>query len=102
MIIASIFLPLLFLAYMCLCFILGVVMPALFLICAVVNFILFAVLLVLYFRLRRKGWFVLSPEQDQYWKNIGKKAGKVSVLILLSLSGIGFLIFAALAAILLL
>lgn len=100
---ASLFLPMLYIAFLCLCFTLGAILPILTVILAILNGIAFAALLILWFRLKKKGWFSRMHQEQAlaqdggYWKVMGMKAAKGSMLVLMVLSLLGFLICGAIA-----
>lgn len=98
MVFASLFLPLCYVAFLCICLTVSIMIPVILFVMAPVSLILLIVLLVLWRKLKKKGWF--SREiQDQtlrdeggYWKVIGMKAAKVSMIVLMVLCGISLVV----------
>lgn len=104
MVFASVFLMLAYVCFVCVCYTVAVILPVMFLILAALSLILLVVLAILWFKLKKKGWFSREyqsrklSEEGGYWKVMGMKAIRVAMIVLMIIAGVNLVVCLLLTA----
>lgn len=105
MVFASLFLMLGYLAFMSVLYVIAVVMPVVSVILAALNLAALILLLILWFRLKKKGLFSreylekMDAQEHGYWKVIGLRVARAALIVVIVLTAVSLVVSAALAAI---